>query len=166
MFFVTRTAKDINAGFMYVVTDESSYNVIYTFLGTVVLMLLWVGVNWCVCVLFEGKGRLKDIYITSCYSLLPLVINYLLFILLSYYVAPSGVSFLSLLNNLSIFYFIVMIIVSVMTVHEFDFKRAVLATLLSVLGMAIAGFMIFMALILAQDFLSFLLSVIQEIAFR
>lgn len=166
LFFITRTAGDIYPGFMYVVLDNDFYNVTYTFLGTVVLILLWVVVNWCVCVLFEGKGKIKQIYITTCYSLIPLILYSVLYIILSYFVTPSSVSFLSLISNVCNIYFIVMMLVAVMTVHEFDFKHTVLTSLLTVLGMAIAGFMIFMVLTLAQDFLSFILSIIQEVLLR
>ncbi|MBQ1279425.1 MAG: YIP1 family protein [Clostridia bacterium] len=166
IFFLTRTASDIYTGFMYVVPDNENYNVVYTFLGTIVLVLLWVIVNWGVCVLFEGKGRLKEIYITSCYSLIPLIIYSLLYIVLSYFMTPSSVSFLSLLGTASTVYFVIMILLAVMVVHEFDFVHAVLTSVCSVFGMLIVAFLIFMALTLCQDFISFVVSIIQESMLR
>ena len=166
LFFITRTASDIYTGFMYVIPDNDSYNVIYTFLGTVVLVLLWVVVNWAVCVLFEGKGRLKEIYITSCYSLTPLIIYSIIYIILSYFMTPSSVSFLDLLGSLSTIYFVIMILLSVMVVHEFDFVRAALTSVCTVFGMLICAFLLFMALTLCQDFISFIVSIVQESMLR
>ncbi len=166
LFFITRTATDIYTGFMYAIPDNDSYNVIYTFLGTVVLVILWVVVNWGVCVLFEGKGRLKEIYITSCYSLTPLIIYSLLYIVLSYFMTPSDVSFLDLLGSISTIYFVIMMLMAVMVVHEFDFVRAALTSVCTVFGMLICAFLIFMALTLCQDFISFVVSIIQESMLR
>lgn len=166
LFFITRTVSDIYTGFMYVIPDTDSYNVIYTFLGTVVLILLWVIVNWAVCVLFEGKGRLKEIYITSCYSLIPLILYSIIFIILSYFMTPSEVSFLTVLGSIFTGYFVIMMLLAVMVVHEFDFVRAVLTSVCTVLGMIIVAFMIFMALTLCQDFISFVVSIIQESMLR
>lgn len=166
LFFITRTASDIYTGFMYVIPDNDSYNVIYTFLGTVVLVLLWVVVNWCVCVLFEGKGRLKEIYITSCYSLTPLILYSVVYIILSYFMTPSSVSFLTLLGTLSAIYFIIMMLLAVMEVHEFDFVHTVLTSICTVFGMLVCAFLVFMALTLCQDFISFVVSIIQESMLR
>lgn len=166
LFFITKTASDIYPGFMYVVPDNTSYNVIYTFMGTVVLVLLWVVVNWGVCVLFEGKGKLKEIYISTCYSLIPLIIYFLIFIVLSYFMTPSNVSFLGLFRNLCYIYFVIILLVSVMVIHEFDFTHAFFTSLFTVLGMLIVAFMIFMTLTLCQDFVSFIFSIVQESVLR
>ena len=130
------------------------------------LVLLWVVVNWAVCVLFEGKGRLKEIYITSCYSLTPLIIYSIIYIILSYFMTPSSVSFLDLLGSLSTIYFVIMILLSVMVVHEFDFVRAALTSVCTVFGMLICAFLLFMALTLCQDFISFIVSIVQESMLR
>lgn len=166
LFFVTSVASDIYSGFMYSIPDNDSYNVIYTFLGTIALMLLWVVVNWGVCVLFEGKGKLKEIYITSCYALIPLILYSLIFIVLSYFITPSDVSFVTLIQTLCVGYFVIIMLLAVMVVHEFDFVRSVLTSVCTVLGMIIVAFLVFMALTLCQDFVSFVFSIIQEAILR
>lgn len=166
LFFVGRVCTNIYAGFMYVIPEQDTYNVIYTFLGTVGLVLLWTAVNWGVCVLFEGKGHIKKIFICSCYSLYPLILYSAIFMLLSYFVAPSSVSFIPVLNALCVIYFIFMILSAMMTVHEFSFSKSVSTAIFSVVGMAIMAFLVFMTIMLCQDFIGFVVSVLQEAIFR
>ena len=59
-----------------------------------------------------------------------------------------------------------MILLSVMVVHEFDFARAVLTSITTVFGMLVCAFLVFMALTLCQDFISFVASIIQESMLR
>ena len=166
LFFVGKTCETLYAGFMYKITDTDSYNVIYTFIGTVVLMLLWTVANWATGVLIEGKGRIKQIYICSCYSLLPMIIYSIVFIIVSYFMTPSEVSFLGAFQTICIIYFIITMLISVMNVQEFDFVKAIENSLLSILGMAVVGFMIFMTLTLCQDFIGFIASIYQEVVLR
>lgn len=166
LFFVGRVCTDIYAGFMYVIPERDTYNVVYTFLGSVGLVLLWTAVNWCVCVLFEGKGRIKKIFICSCYSLYPLILYSAVFMLLSYFVSPSSVSFIPVLNAICVIYFVFMMLLAMMTVHEFSFSKALATAGFSVVGMAIVGFLIFMTIMLCQDFIGFIVSIVQEAMFR
>ena len=166
LFFIGSTCRQIYAGFMYVIPERDTYNVIYTLLGTVGVVLLWVVVNWGVCVLFEGKVRIKKIYICTCYSLYPLILYSALFMLLSYFVSPSSVSFISVLSTVCTLYFVFMLLSAMMTVHEFGFSKSVGTALFSVVGMGIIGFLIFMSIMLCQDFIGFAASIVQEAVFR
>ena len=166
LFFIGSTCRQIYAGFMYVIPERDTYNVIYTLLGTVGVVLLWVVVNWGVCVLFEGKGRIKKIYICTCYSLYPLILYSALFMVLSYFVSPSSVSFISVLSTVCTLYFVFMLLSAMMTVHEFGFSKSVGTALFSVVGMGIIGFLIFMSIMLCQDFIGFVASIVQEAVFR
>lgn len=166
LFFIGSVCTQIYAGFMYVIPERDNYNVVYTFLGTVGLVLLWTAVNWGVSVLFEGKGRIKKIFICSCYSLYPLILYSAIFILLSYFVSPSAVSFIPVFNAVCVIYFVFMMLTALMTVHEFSFSRSVGTAVFSVVGMAIAAFLVFMTIMLCQDFIGFVVSVIQEAVFR
>ena len=60
-------------------------------------------------------------------------------------------------------YTLVLIMVGTIVIHEFDFKRFILTTLLTLLGIAIVVFIIILVFLLAQQFLTFLISVYSEL---
>ena len=59
-----------------------------------------------------------------------------------------------------------MILSAMMTVHEFSFSKSVSTAIFSVVGMAIMAFLVFMTIMLCQDFIGFVVSVVQEAIFR
>ena len=62
--------------------------------------------------------------------------------------------------------FVVWLLLSITTIHDFSFFKALGMTLLILLGMAVAIFVIFVMLTLGQNLIAFLLSVAQEIRMR
>lgn len=166
MFYVSSVCTKLLGGFSFNLINLTDFNALYTLLGTVGTVLLYTVVNWAVCTLFEGKGGIKNIFITSCYSLWPLIINYVLFIVLSQVLIPTNNSSLSILETVFGVMFVVWLLLSITTVHDFSFFKAVGMAVLILLGMAISIFVIFVMLTLGQNLIAFLLSVVQEIRMR
>ena len=42
--------------------------------GILAPLLLYVVANWCLTTLFDGKGRMTDVYMGMCYSLTPYIL--------------------------------------------------------------------------------------------
>ena len=151
---------------MYVITNNSSFNAIFILLGTVGVLLLWVLVNWAVCILFEGKGRLKEIYYVSCYCLMPQIIYSILFLILSHLVIPSHSSLFSILSTICNISTAVLILISMTVVHEFDFFKSIGTAVATIIGMGVAAFVIFIVLMLGQDFVGFIIGIFREVLLR
>lgn len=166
IFYVSSVCTKLLGGFSFNLINLTDFNAFYTFLGTVGTVLLYTTVNWAVCTLFEGKGSIKNIFIASCYSLWPLIINYVLFIVLSHVLIPTDSSSLAIMGTAFEIMFVVWLLLSITTIHDFSFFKALGMTLLILLGMAVAIFVIFVMLTLGQNLIAFLLSVAQEIRMR
>ena len=156
----------LKGGFMYYDVNLEWYSALYTFLPTVGLMILWVIINWAVCTLLEGKGKMRHIFTVACYALLPKLISTILMLVFSYTLLPDENGIIGIVNTVCDIWFYLLMFLGAMTVHEFTFARTVGTTILTLLGMALAVFIILMILILFQDFYSFIVSVIKETAFR
>ena len=48
--------------------------------GTIALFVL---ANWLMSTFFEGKGRLKEVWIYLCYATMPMIVHNILFVILS-----------------------------------------------------------------------------------
>ena len=166
VFYIVKVTEKLNGGFMYVITNNSSFNAIFILLGTVGVLLLWVLVNWAVCILFEGKGRLKEIYYVSCYCLMPQIIYSILFLILSHLVIPSHSSLFSILSTICNISTAVLILISMTVVHEFDFFKSIGTAVATIIGMGVAAFVIFIVLMLGQDFVGFIIGIFREVLLR
>lgn len=165
-YYVTMVASKLYGGFMYDSVDISSFNAIYTLIGSAGIVLLWVVANWLICVLFDGKGKLKDIYCATCYSLMPMILYYLIYLVFSHTVVPSTNDVFGIIKLICSVVFGLLILLSVTVIHDFDFFKAIGTSLLAVIGMCIVAFVLFLILTLFQDLLGFIISVINEITLR
>lgn len=166
LFYVASISQKLFVSFMYNRVDLSDFNSIYTLLGSVGLLLLYVVVNWAACVLFEGKGKGKEIYCASCYCLIPLILSSFLYTILSYIVIPSTNSGLSLLTTVFTGLFIIYLLLSITVIHDFSFFKAIGMLLVIVVGIGIVIFVLFAMLTLGQDLLSFIIGIFREATLR
>ena len=85
---------------------------------------------------------------------------------LSYALVPSESAIIDVFLQIADLWFYLLLFLGVMTVHEYSFGKTVKVLIFTVLGMALAGFVILLVLILFQDFSSFLVTVFEEASFR
>lgn len=166
LFYVATILTELVGGFMFKITDLSNFNAILPLIGTIGIVLLWTVANWLVCILFEGKGRIKEIYCATCYSLMPLIIYNFAYIVLSNVLIPSANSPFELFGNICYIFTIVLLLLSITIIHDFSFFKAIGTALATALGMAIVAFVLFSMLTLWQEILGFVLSVFNEVTLR
>ena len=156
----------LKGGFMYFDVNLYTYDASYTLLTTVGLILLFTLVNGAVSTLQEGKGRYRHIFCVACYALIPKLLALVLQFFLSYALVPSESAIIDVFLQIADLWFYLLLFLGVMTVHEYSFGKTVKVLIFTVLGMALAGFVILLVLILFQDFSSFLVTVFEEASFR
>ncbi len=166
LYYISTISITLNGGFMYVIADLTSFNSLFIIIGTIGVVLLWVIMNWAVSMLSDGKGTFKEVYCSTCYCLIPQIVYNLLFIILSHTVIAtnnSGFGTISLIFNLLT---IILILISITVIQDFSFFKAMAISVVSVIMMGIGAFVIFIILTLGQDFVAFILGIINEILLR
>ena len=166
IFFLTSMLNDTFSGFLFSTYSPENYNVFFTLAKTVGLILLWSVANSLVTTLLGGKGNLKEIYIASSYSLIPLVFYNIIRLFLSRVLPLSGASFLNGLYTVVLIYTFYLLSVAMMTVHENGFVKFIATGLLSLFGMLLVIFVLFMIIIQIQQFGIFLVSIFMEVVYR
>lgn len=165
LFYVITVAKDIYSGFMYVKVDKSDFNALFVLGGTVGLVLLWSIVNWAVCTLFEGKGRLKEIFIVTSYSLLPMLAGYLFYIAASH-ILPSSTGFAQAVVTVCTIATAILIFIGLIVVHEFSALKALATVAATVVGIIVVIFILFMVFIFIQNLFVFIIGLFGEATLR
>ena len=137
VFYVVTVLKDTAGGFIFTVFDSESYNSLYVLLSTVGLVLLFTVSNWLVCTLFGGIGKFKEIFIVTCYSLIPIIIGYTLELILTHVLVKEEGTFIGIMVYAFMLYAAFMLIVGIMRIHDYEFGRFIGTTVLSLCAMLV-----------------------------
>lgn len=165
LFYIISAISDIASGFAYNSFNASTYNSFFVLLRTIGLVGLWVLSNWLVCVLLGGIGKLKEIYVVTCYSLVPYLFSQILSIILSNILVPDEFVFVSIFNTVCLVYTIFSVAIGIMKVHDYSFGKFLLTTVLSILSMLIIVFLLFIIFMLSQQVYGWILTVINELTY-
>lgn len=141
-------------------------NIFVTVLSLLLPIALWVVANWCLTTLFDGEGSIKDIYITTCYSLFPLPAFFILTTLCSNIVSLNEASLLTLAMGVAFFWTGLLLFFGTMVIHDYTLFKNILTTIVSIVGMA---FIIFLGVLFSSligKLISFVAGIISEISYR
>lgn len=166
LFYAGKAAEILLGGFMYIGDKKESFNAVYTLLGSIGIVILYVVVNWAACILIDGKGKFKEIFCVTGYSLIPLIIYSVMFSVLSHFLVDSAFSFLTVLQWTATLWTLLLLLLGMMIIHEFDFFKALKGIVLTIFGMFLAAFLIFIVFMLTQDFIGFIVGLIREATLR
>ena len=162
-YYIVSVLRVLLGGFAFTLYDAETFNSLLVFVRSTGLIILWIIVNWAVSTLFAGKGKIIDISTVTCYSLLPLIIGEIVQIVFTNILIPEESAFISIFYVIMMLYTLLLIMVGTIVIHEFDMKKFVLTTLLTLLGIAIVVFLIVMVFLLIQQLGTFLISVYSEL---
>ncbi len=135
-------------------------------LGLFAPLIIYCVANWCLTTLFDGKGRLKDVYMGMCYSLTPYILIMNPITIISNVVTKEEGAFIVYFNYLALAWAAILILISVMQIHDYSLMKAILAIAFSVVGMMIIVFLLMLFFSLVSDAIAFFISVGKEIMFR
>ena len=134
--------------------------------GILAPLLLYVVANWCLTTLFDGKGRMKDVYMGMCYSLTPYILIVNPVTIISNVLTKEEGAFLAYFEIIALVWAGAWILISVMQIHDYSLMKAILAIAFSVVGMMIIVFLIMLFFSLVSDAIAFFVSVGKELIFR
>lgn len=163
LFYIVTILQTLKGGFLFTVYDAASFNSLWLFVKTVGLVSLWIIANWMVCTLLQGKGRFKEIAIVTCYSLLPLIIEKAIRLILTNVLLPSEASFSNILDTIAVLYFLILMTIGLIKIHDFSMGRLIGTSVLSLAGVAAIVFLVITIVILVQQFGGFIVTVVTEI---
>ena len=163
LFYVSTVSNTLFGGFMFTAYDPGSFNSLLLFVRSVGLVLLWIAANWLVCTLAGGKGKAKEIFIVTCYSLTPLIVRNIICTVFSNFLLPTEGSFLSILTAAAYIYAAIIFIIGMMRIHDFTMSRFIGTSILTVCGMAAIVFLIVLVGILLQQLGGFIATIFVEL---
>lgn len=166
LYYVSATIKETASGFLFKSASTSSFNSLLVLVQTMGVVLLWTICNWGVCTLMNGKGKLREIFIVTSYSLVPLIIANIVYTVLSNVFVTGEASFLSIFVTVMQLLTAFILITGMIRIHDYSFGEFVWTSILSVLGILIVIFLMIAVFILIQQTYSFLATIVRELIYR
>ena len=156
----------ILSNFQFININMESFSSAYVVTNTLLPMLLFAVANWCLTTLFDGKGRISDIYMAYAYAMVPQILVRLVYVPLSHVLSYNEGMIISVLWYVGEGWFYLLIICAMMQIHDYGFGKAILTTLLTLFAMGIMVFIFLMFFAVVSDGAAYFYSLGQEAMFR
>ena len=105
-------------------------------------VILWVLANWCLTTLFEGEGSLKDVFIATCYSLVPLPMLIIPTVMLSNVMTLSELDINTMITSLAFVWLGILVFFGMMVTHDYTLGKNFLTTIGTIIGVAFIIFVV------------------------
>ena len=143
-------------GFIMNLHQITRMNSVTIFISALSVLVLAVVSNWTITTLFDGKGKLKDIYMVVGYSLLPMVFLDSIIVVASNFVIEEEAIILTAISWMGIAWAAFLIVAGLCTVHEFSLAKT-LVTIVATLASAVIILFLFVLFIsLVEQMIQFL----------
>lgn len=141
-------------------------NLFSTSLGLVIPVALWVVANWCLTTLFDGEGSMKDIFIATCYSLVPLILLMIPATALTNVLTLSEQSLYSILITVAWVWTGLLVFCGTMVTHDYPMGKNIIMIIATIIGMVFIMFCAILFSTLLTKMVGFISGIITEISYR
>lgn len=140
---------------------------IFLYISSVLFpLLLWVVGNWALTTLFDGKGRLGQVYMATCYALTPYPLMQFPLMVFSNFVTVDEAEFYTVLSGVSLVWALALIFAAMMQIHEYSLGKNFLFTIASLFAMLVMVFILLLFFSMITQGISYFISLGREILFR
>ncbi len=151
----------------YLLAPQGEYSSLFAVILSIgAPFALWTIANWCLTTLFEGEGSYKDIFIASCYALMPMVLIMIPTTLMSNFLVAEELDILSVVNAFAFIWAGLLIFLGMMVTHDYGMGKNVLTTAGTIVGMVVIMFIAILFTTLLGKLVSFVTNIVTEIQFR
>ncbi len=154
-------------GVGYVMNPTREFSSLFTqALSVLIPLALFIVSNWCLTTLFDGEGSLKDIFIASSYSLLPIPILIIPATILSNFVTATEASLISMFTVIAFIWLGILLFLGTMVTHDYSIGKNFVTVLATIVGMICIMFLAILFVTLIGKLISLVANIVTEIQFR
>ncbi|MBQ9940136.1 MAG: YIP1 family protein [Clostridia bacterium] len=128
--------------------------------------VLWCVANWALTTLFDGEGSMRDIFIATGYSLLPLPLLIVPATIMTNFLGQDEMQICSMLVSIGFIWSFGLIFFGTMVTHDYSLGKNVLTVIGTIVAMAFIMFMGVLFSGLVTKMFSFVYSIFVEVSYR
>lgn len=163
---IVRVAKLRYTSFIFLNVYWEELN-IFLYLASIVFPLtLWVVGNWGLTTLFDGKGRLGQVYMATCYALTPYPLMQFPMMIFSNFVTVDEAEFYAVLGIISLVWAALLMIAAMSQIHEYSMSKTLLFTVMSLFAMLVIIFILMLFFSMITQGIAYFISLAREMMFR
>lgn len=140
---------------------------IFLYISSIVFPLaLWCVGNWGLTTLFDGKGKLSQVYMATCYALAPYPLIQIPISILSNVVTEDEGTFYLVLSGFSLVWAVILVIAAMMQIHEYKLSKTILFMVASIFSMLVMIFILLLFFSMISQGIAYFISLAKEIMYR
>ncbi|MBQ7429095.1 MAG: YIP1 family protein [Butyrivibrio sp.] len=140
---------------------------IFLYLASILFPLsLWVVGNWGLTTLFDGKGKLGQVYMATCYAFTPYVLVQFPLMVFSNFVTVQEGQFYVVVSTLSLIYAALLVIAAMGQIHEYSAGKNLLFTVATLFAMLVMIFILMIFFSMISQGVAYFISLAKEFMFR
>lgn len=163
LFFLVHMFSSSKTGYLFLSSNEEKVNILSVFLTSVGAVALWNVCNWAVCTLFDGEGSFREIWIMTCYSVLPYVILQPMIVLFSNVLSIDETVVYSTLSTLAMAWFLLLAFLSMMVCQQFTVTKTIVLAVVTFLAILAVAFLALMLFSTSQQIIGFVKNIVLEL---
>ncbi len=167
MVIATFAYQSLGTGYVFDQTSAKDYSGIYsTIISVIVPIMLWVVSNWCLTTLFDGEGKFGDIFVATCYALIPIPLLVIPSVMLSNVLVPNEGGIITTITTIAWLWVGMLLIIGMMTTHGYSFLKNLITVIATIVGMVIIMFLAILFFQLMAKLVNLVTQLWLEISFR
>ena len=165
-FILVQIVYLTQSNFWFIPINMEMFSSVYVVMSILLPILLFSLANWCLTTLFDGKGRISDIYMGYAYAMVPQLLIRIVLVPMTYMLTSEEWMIPVMLFYIGEYWFYLLILCAMKQIHDYSFGKAVLTTLISLAAMGIMIFIFLMFFAVVSDGVAYFYSLGQEALFR
>lgn len=154
------------SGFLVNYTNPREFNSIMEIVYIIVPVFFWSVANWSLTTLMDGEGKFSEIFVSTCYALVPMIIINFPWIWISNLISMEETTFYYFSQSCAVLWFLFLLFVGNMTVHQFTPLKTVGTIVLTLVAMGFIAFLCLLFFSLTQQIVAFVTTIYKELLFR
>ncbi len=129
-------------------------------------VMLWVVANWCITTLFEGEGSFKDVFVATCYSLIPLPMLIIPGVMLTNVLTANEMAIYDMMLGFAFLWMGLLVIFGMMVTHDYTLGKNFITAIVSIVGVAFIIFIAGLFSTLVAKVFTFFYNIYVELSYR
>ena len=161
-----RVLKLRYTSFIFITVYWEGINIFLYIASIAFPLAMFVVGNWGLTTLFDGKGRLGQVYMASCYALTPYPLVQFPLMIFSNFVTVDEAEFYFVISVLSLVWAAMLMIAAMGQIHEFSAGKNLLFVVASLFAMLVIVFILLLFFSMISQGIAYFISLAKEIMFR